>query len=270
MSVHPLPQGLEFRRRPTTFKLGSVLALLVQLEIKSILKVSEFSLIDRRTRQGCGDKDDSILFGQDQVPRQHYGPSDADRNVDPRQLHLRPCRWIVPAIESVEIRYGAVLLRVPDAGVEDESRMGVGGDAASQVGADQRALNDLSIAVGNHRVSHLEFIDHPTVGPADATLGLTLCSNSRGHVGPPGHELRCESTAGKGLFDMEGLPATLELVGVALAAQVVPHILDRHIQRALEQILRYFRSPVRKTLALPIRGVEHHLLPRLLDLSECR
>src|SRR6516225_4964345 len=115
MSVHPLPQGLKFRWRPATFKLRSVLALLVQLEIKGILKVREFSLIDRRSRQGCGDKDDSILFGKDQVPRQHYGPSDADRNVDPRRWHLRPCRWIVPSIESVEIRDGAVLLRVPDA-----------------------------------------------------------------------------------------------------------------------------------------------------------
>src|SRR5215468_9742925 len=134
MSVHPLPEGLEFRGRPATFKLRSVLALLVQLEIKGILKVREFSLIDRRSRQGCGDKDDSILFGQNQVSRQHYGPSDADRNVNHGQLHLRPCRWIVTAIESIEIRDSAVLLRVPDAGVEDESRMGVGRDAASQIG----------------------------------------------------------------------------------------------------------------------------------------
>src|ERR1700676_4885888 len=136
MSVNPLSKSGIFFCRPASFEGCAVLALTIQFKVKSILQVGKFGLTDRRFRDRCGNKDNTILLGQDQVPRQYNRPSDTDRNVDPRQLHLRPCRGIVAAIKSIEISGCPVFLRIPDAGVEYESRMGVGGDAASKIGAD--------------------------------------------------------------------------------------------------------------------------------------
>src|SRR5260370_9175772 len=103
MSVNPFPQRGKFGWRPATFKLRSVLALTVQLEIESILKVREFGLIDRPSRQRCGNDDDPILLGQDQVPPHHNTPSDTDRNVDPRQLPFRPSPRLLTAIDPLAL-----------------------------------------------------------------------------------------------------------------------------------------------------------------------
>src|ERR1039457_7647732 len=100
--------------------------------------------------------------------------------------------------------------------------MRVGGDAAAKVGADERAFNDLPVAIGDHGVPHFQFIDYPTIGPAEASLRLALGGDGGGHVGPARHELCRQRTAGKGPFDVESLPAAFKLVGVALAAPVIP------------------------------------------------
>src|SRR5260370_28644630 len=123
MSINPLTQRGEFFRRPAPFEHCAVLALTIQFEVESILQISKFGFIDRRRRQCRGNKDHPILFGQDQVPRQHNGPSDTYRNLDSRQLHPLPCGWVVAAIESIEIRDCPVFLLIPYTGIEYESRI---------------------------------------------------------------------------------------------------------------------------------------------------
>src|SRR5580693_4989488 len=136
MSVNPLSESGIFFCRPAPFERCAVLALTIQFKVKGVLQVSKFGLTDRGCGQRCGNKDNPILLGHDQVSRQHYGSPDTDRNVDASQLHLRPCRWIVAPIESVEISDSPVFFRISYTGVEYESRMGVGGDTASKIGPD--------------------------------------------------------------------------------------------------------------------------------------
>ncbi len=66
-------------------------------------------------------KDNAIVLGGDQIARQYHGPPNPDRNVDPRQIHLGPCRGIIAPVKSIEVRNFAVLLRITDSGVEYEA-----------------------------------------------------------------------------------------------------------------------------------------------------
>ncbi len=141
------------------------------------------------------------------------------------------------------------------------------GDPAAQVGSDQRALDDLAVAVGDHRIAHLEFIDDPAIGAADATFRLAFGGHRGCHIGTLRHELRGERASGEGLLDVQCLPAAFELVDVAVAAQVVPDVFDGNVERALEQAIRHLRTAVGEALALPFRGVEQDLFLRLLDLG---
>ena len=144
--------------------------------------------------------------------------------------------------------------------------MGVGSDSAPQVGTDKGAFDDFSITIRHHRVAHLQFVNHPAIGAADAAFRFTLGNHRRSHVGPPRHELGRERPAGKRLFDVQSLPAGLKLAYIALTAQIVPDVFDRYVERALEQIVRYFRTAVGEAVALPLRGVKHDLFLGLLDL----
>ena len=81
---------------------------------------------------------------------------------------------IVAAIEAVEVGDLAVLFLVADAGVEHKAGVGVRGHGVAQVGADERALDDFSEAVGNVDVAILELGDGPDVGVGDAALGFAF------------------------------------------------------------------------------------------------
>src|ERR1700677_4410652 len=98
--------------------------------------------------------------------------------------------------------------------------MGVRSNPVSQVGTNQRALNDLSKAIGDIHVSNLQFIDRPAIVSTDASLRLTLRRDGLGHVRARRHVLRRERPAGKGLLDVQSLPVPFKLIGVTLTAQV--------------------------------------------------
>src|ERR1039457_5989975 len=97
--------------------------------------------------------------------------------------------------------------------------MRVGGDAAAKVGADERAFNDLPVAIGDHGVPHFPFIDPPTIGPAEASLRLALGGDGGGQGGPARQEGGRERTAGKGRGDVESGPAAGKRGGGARATQ---------------------------------------------------
>jgi hypothetical protein len=67
---------------------------------------------------------------------------------------------------------------------------------------------------------------------------------------------------------MQGLPVAFELVVVALAAEIVPDVFDGDVEGALEEAVVDLGTAVGEALALPVGGVEHDLLLRLLDLRE--
>jgi len=150
--------------------------------------------------------------------------------------------------------------------------MRVRGYGVAEVGPNERALNDFAEAVGDVHVSDLEFIDGPHIGSANTSFGFALGDNGFGHVGPRGHVLRGERAAGKGLFDVQRLPASLELIAVALVAQILPHVFERHVHRARQQRVGQLRPPIGEPVTLPLRGVEEHLIARHFDLAErgCR
>src|SRR6202000_264273 len=128
----------------------------------------------------------------------------------------------------------AVFLLVPNAPIKDKAGVGVRGNAVAQVGTDQRSVNDLSHAVCDVHVPNLQFIDRPAVVKANPSFGFAFSSNGLFHVCPEWHVLRSERPPSKRLFDMKSLPVSLELIAVAVLTQIVPHILDRYIQSALE------------------------------------
>ena len=146
--------------------------------------------------------------------------------------------------------------------------MGVCGDAVSQVGTDQRAFNDLSKTVGDIQVPNLQFVDRPAIVSANASFRFTFRRDGLGHVRTRRHVLRRKRTAGKGLLDVQSLPVPLKLIGITFTAKIAPHILDRTVHSALEQIVRHLGAPIREAIAFPVRGVEHHLILRHLYLRE--
>ncbi len=212
-------------------------------------------------------------------------PSRLTRTRSPGKATARPMRMgtlmpvrfsscavggVVAFVEAVEVGDLAVLLGVADAAVEDEAGVGVGGDAVAQVGADEGAIGDLAIAVGDVDVTDAELVDGPAivVAPGDAALGLALGGEGPDHVRAAGHVLRGEGAAGEGRVRVEGLPITLELVVIALAAEVVPDVFDGDVQGALEEIVGELGTAVGEAVALPVGGIEHNLILRLLDLRE--
>jgi hypothetical protein len=58
----------------------------------------------------------------------------------------------------------------------------VGGDSAAEVGADECAFEDLSVAVGDVDVALLEIVDGPAVVVALALLGFAFGVDGLGHV----------------------------------------------------------------------------------------
>ena len=175
------------------------------------------------------------------------------------KYHLLPEGGIIAFIEPIEIGDFTVLLLVSYPAIKDKTSVGMCSDPVAQVGSDQGTVDDLAKAIRDIDVADLQFIDGPAVVSADPPLCLTLCKDCLLHIRPEGHVLSRQRAAGKGLFYMQRLPVTFELIVVALLTQIVPHIFDRYVQGTLEQIIRHLGAPVRKAVSLPVRGVEHHL-----------
>jgi hypothetical protein len=172
-------------------------------------------------------------------------------------------------IEAVEALDLLVLLLVADGGVEDKAVVRLAVDAIAQIGADQGAFDLLAIAVGDIDVAVLQLGDRPAVVAADAALGLALGGDGGGHVRALGHVLDGERAAGKGPVVVQHHPAAFILVAIALLAQEAPDILDGAVRGALQQVGGNLGAAVGEALALPVAGVEHDLLARLLHLRDC-
>src|ERR1700744_14428 len=129
MRIDVFGKALEFGGGPTTFKLGAVLAFLVELEIVVIHKVGKLGMTHCPFGHDGGDKDNPVGLGQDQVPRQDDGASDADGRVDCGQRHLLPEGGIVTFVETVKVGDLAVLFLISYPAVEDKTSVGVGGYA---------------------------------------------------------------------------------------------------------------------------------------------
>src|ERR1035437_6154102 len=123
MRVNPLGEAVIFPFSPSALKLSAVLAVAIQLKVERILESSELRRTDRLFRQYRGNEKNSFRLGQNQVSRQHYSSPNTNRCINRSQLHLRPCRWIVPSIESVEVTDLAVFRLVANTAVEHEPGM---------------------------------------------------------------------------------------------------------------------------------------------------
>src|SRR5581483_2397746 len=152
IGVDPLDEVLVLARGPTAFEGAAIGAAPVQVEVEGIFQVDELGMGDRILGQIGRDEDHPFLLGQHQIARQHRGPADADRRVDRGQSHVLPGAGIIGAVQTVHIFQLAIFFRIADAGVEDKAGMGMGGDAGTQIGADQGAFHDLAEAVGHIHV----------------------------------------------------------------------------------------------------------------------
>ena len=118
-------------------------------KLKLSSRLGEFSRADCLFGEDGGDEDDAVALGQNEISGENGGSADTDRSVDRGEGHIDEAEGIVAAVEAVEVGDLTILFVVPDPGIEDEAGVGVGGNATAEIGADQGAFEDLSVAVGN-------------------------------------------------------------------------------------------------------------------------
>lgn len=86
----PLGESIVLGRYPTTFELGTILALAIELKVEGVLEVGKLRGGDGLLGEDGGNEDDTVSLGENEISGKDDGSADADGCINGGKGHLSP------------------------------------------------------------------------------------------------------------------------------------------------------------------------------------
>src|SRR5690606_5705525 len=130
-------------------------------------------------------------------------------------------------------------------------------DRVAQARADQCAVLDFTVSIGDVDITLCEDVDRPGVDTTflRTSFYFTLCFDEAVEVWTRRHELRRHHAAYHRFTRLKDDPVFFNLVVITTSSEIAPDLFERAICQAFEHQVRNFRSSIFRAFALPLGSI---------------
>src|SRR5215472_4974742 len=248
------PLGINLPGRVLSFPQHHVAPLIHQMSHLGIIR-DFFRQLRRYKRNSLGISDRNI-------PRHHCRLPDTNRYINARQHHIFERRRIDPphiALETLDLLDSRL---VANGAIYNQSILALSVNGRRQIIANDRSVANLAKKIDDQYIAGLKNINDPRVLIANPAFFLSIRLNDGVDIRPARHEHCRHRSPDQPLTRIDNLPAAFELIAKTCVLEGVPSLFRANRFQTLQHGAGNPRTPIGKTLAVPVRGKSQALFTR--------